>query len=212
MEYNCPACAREFKGISDYPLVYIVKFERVKIPSGLVLPDNNHEMYVDPGSPGCNKRPPEEVIDFFKSNSESSDFDFKDCIWRRKESLHTQYYAMQKKNVIDFIVKQLCPYFDTLDSLVGKEMPTAEVLPRLNIVSHGHYRIPDTTYDLHLHELVGHGEDMLRQDNVVVPNLETSHPARKLAFVIGHSDIGSTSGSSYVATLAGLAYCGRVRK
>lgn len=34
---NCPACEREFKGIEDYPLIYVLAFQREEFPDELNL-------------------------------------------------------------------------------------------------------------------------------------------------------------------------------
>ena len=142
MEHTCPTCEREFKGISDYPLVYIAKLERVDLRAGAVFED----------------------------------------------------YIPARKDVTNIILQQLSSYFDTLEGLVGKEVPTKQALPAFDKIRYGQYRIPSTSYDLALHGLDDEwGSQMLTQEGLYVPSLETSHPSRKLAFVIAQSGVGSMS-------------------
>ena len=213
MEHKCPTCERTFEGISDYPLVYVAKFERLNIPSGVVLPDHSPEIYVGPNSKCGNERPPQEVLDFFKGHKRAENFEHEGYTWHRQGNWDSGSYYRSRKDANEFIVAQLAPYFDTLEGLVGKEVPRTEVLPKFGDVRYGHCRIPDTSYDLNLQELDGGwGRQMLEQEKLQVPDLKTTQPTRKLAFVITQSDGGSISVVHFLATVGGLAYEGRVRK
>ncbi len=96
---------------------------------------------------------------------------------------------------------------------MGQEVPTEQVLPSFGETRHGDCRIPETSYNLNLKGLDGEwGAPILEQNNLPVPNLETSQPTRKLAFVVTQSGGGSISEVHFLATVGGLAYEGRIHK
>jgi hypothetical protein len=208
-----PTCDRVFEGISDYPFVYVAKFERLEIPSGIVFPDYSHTIYVGPNYECNNPRPSQEVLNFFKGNKQVEEFEHEGYTWHRRGKWDSGYYHRSRNDAKDVILAQLNPYFDTLDGLVGQEVPTAQVLPSFGETRHGYCRIPETSYDLTLEVLDGEwGTQMLKQNNLSVSNLETSQPTRKLTFVITQSDGGSISEVHFLASVGGLAYEGRVHK
>ena len=211
--YKCSTCDRIFERISEYPLVYLAKFERLDIPSGIIFPDRSKLLYASPESDLNYPRTSKRVLDFFKDNKRAEEFEHEGYTWHREGKWNSGYYYRSKNDTRDLILAQLNPYFDTLDGLVGQEVPTAQVLPSFGETRHGYCRIPETSYDLILEELdVGGGEEMLKQNNLTIPNLETSQPTRKLAFVITESGGGRISLVDFLASVVGLAYLGMVCK
>lgn len=214
MTDRCQACDRKFERISDYPLVYVAKFERLDIPSGIVFPDYNPTAYVGPKSEFKNPRPPQEVLNFFKENKRAEEFEHEGCTWHREGKWDSGYYHRSRNYVKEVILAQLNPYFDTLKKLVGQEVPTTQVLPHFGFeITRDRYWtiIPETLYSLNLERLDEKGgSHMLLQKNLPVPNLETSQPTRKLAFVI--TGPGGGSEANLWASVGGLAYEGRVHK
>ena len=210
--HKCPSCDREFERIFDYPLVHVVKFERLPISSELVLPDFGYEIFVGPDSRCGNRRPPQEVLDFFKANKKEEEFEHKGYTWYKQGDWNFANYRKGIKNAKDIIMAQINPYFENLEKLVGKEVSTKQILPSFGKTRDDYCRIPDTRYDLTLEESSDSGFQMLTQNNLPVPNLETAQPTEKLAFCITKSNGGSISEVHFLATLGGLAYEGRTRK
>jgi len=258
MEHKCPTCDREFSGISDYPAVYVAKFQRLDIPPGITFPSRDYEIYVGPKSKCGNPRPPGEVLNFFRDNKNEKEMIFNGATWflesrykeprlgewkvlikesigarmmsllkislggrnnnwgierEKGEDWEIGYYQNFRKDAKDFISFELNPYFETLECLVGKEIPTEQVLPSFSEPRHGYSRIPNTIYNLTLQELDSErGLQMLKQDNLSIPDLETVQPTRKLAFVITQCGGGSISKIHFLASVGGLAYEGRLKK
>jgi hypothetical protein len=122
-------------------------------------------------------------------------------------------YSRVRKDATKLILAKLAPYFDTLESLVGKEVPVSQVLPPFGKTRHGYCEIPDTAYSLTLTELDNPQELKMLQDNKLsIPVLETQQPTKKLAFVLTTCDGGTMSFVDFVASVAGLAYEGRIKK
>jgi len=267
---RCPTCEREFKGIQDFPLVYVAKFERLEIPPDVKFPDVDSGCYVGPESDATdNKRPPKQVVEFFENNGQAKECEYDGWVWRLdernsepfpgawrvvfipssrwsvKKSLRRLFSKKSEKNEIERfgqrgqdwaiggytrytydikkqILSHLNPYFDKLETLVGKEVPTKEVL----LPEDWSYRFPETNYELALWRIPDPCElPDIRQEDLVkssmarnlgeeiykkMLNLETPMPTRKLVMRICNVDDGAEV--NYLANVAWLAYEGRLKK
>ncbi|MFC1697725.1 hypothetical protein ACFL1H_05305 [Nanoarchaeota archaeon] len=198
MEDKCPCCDKELKKLSDYPLVYIKDFKRIELPSDLVFPYHDHEIYVEPGHPHCNKKVPIEVFDYFKKNNKAESFEFEEWKWTKKQGDH--YYRSQDDQR-ELIVNNLKDYFDKLESYVGKEVPTKEFLPPFDKDGYFNfaYQIPDTAYPIMFSDIDNPPEDY----KISVIKIMGEGP-----------NFGSAGGPtlSSLANLAKVEYEGRLRK
>ena len=70
--------------------------KKVEIPSGLVLPSYSYEIYVGPDDKCANRRPPQNVLDFFKENNIK---DWLELPYQRK----TSDFSIEAKKIIEFI-------------------------------------------------------------------------------------------------------------
>ncbi|MBS3086897.1 hypothetical protein J4422_04310 [Candidatus Pacearchaeota archaeon] len=151
---KCPTCEREFQGLQDYPLIYVAKFERVEIPTDLVLPFYDAAIFVGPNSDAVNKRPPQEVLEFFKKNEREKGYVHNGWKWSLKGKWDIGNYHREQPDQRPIVVAKLNPYLETLDSLVGKEVEKSQLLP--NFEREGYFRyafnIPDTAYQLMFYE------------------------------------------------------------
>ncbi|MEK6850793.1 MAG: hypothetical protein AABX85_04415 [Nanoarchaeota archaeon] len=124
------------------------------------------------------------------------------------------YSRVQKGQLaMDQINKHVAPYLAHLVNLVGKEVSPSDILPSFSDGRFHSSRIPDTRYNLHTLELDNEfGYQILKQDNLPVPNLETSRPARKVALVVTESCGGTISFIKHLSVVGGIAYEGRLKK
>ena len=213
MEHECPSCGREFKEIYDYPLVFVKQVRRIEVPKTLVLPDFDHMIYVGSQRKCGNDKPPQEVEAYFKENKKAKEFEYGGCTWRLEGKPESGSYYRSRKNVKDVIVARLTPYFDKLESLVGKEVLTAEVLLGPEDSQLGSHGIANTNYYLDTQDL-DHDwtERYMLERNLQIPNLTTQKGTRRVAFMIAQSDGGSISEVHHFAVVGGLAYEGRLKK
>jgi len=144
MSDKCPTCERDFQGLQDYPLIYVAEFERVKLPTDLVLPF--YEEIID--------RPPQEVLDHFRQNKDQKSYVCNGWEWSLENEWDTGSYRRGQQNQLPIVIAKLNPYLDTLDSLVGKEVEKSQLLP--NFERDGYFRyafkIPETAYLLTFEE------------------------------------------------------------
>jgi len=151
---KCPSCEREFKYLEDYPLIYVASFERGSIPSDLEFSSKDYTVFAGPISELCNDRPPAGVLKFFKDNVQAKEFKYNHWKWTLDGEWDNGRYRREIPDQREIIVAGLNPYLDSLDGLVGREVPTSELLPQFpREPSFNHaFCIPDTTYLLLFHE------------------------------------------------------------
>ena len=154
MTDKCPTCEREFQNLDDYPLIYVASFNRGSIPADLKFPFYDWTIFVGPNSKNCNERPPSEILDFFKNNNGAKEFKYNGWKWTLKGEWEDGHYHRENPDQREIIVVRLNPYLDSLDGLVGREVPKAELLPQFQ--RDGRFRhafnIPDTAYQFMFNE------------------------------------------------------------
>lgn len=175
MTENCPVCARRFEKLEDFPIIYLRNIKRQEIPSDLVFPYRDFEIYVDQESRNVNEKVPKEVEEFFRKNREAKEFEYEGWIWEiSKFGTNNNYYRSQK-NQRSIIVKHLNNYLNVIEKLVGKEIPAAHFLPQFNRDSYFDfaYSIPETGYQIMFSEKEKRGE--IRNTELIImgegPNL-----------------------------------------
>jgi hypothetical protein len=154
MTDKCPTCEREFQSLDDYPLIYVASFNRESIPADLKFPFYDWTIFVGPNSELSNKRPPAEILEFFKNKRKAKKFEYNGWKWTLEGKWENGKYLRENPDQRETIVAGLNPYLDSLDGLVGREVPKAELLPQFP--RDGYFRhafnIPDTAYQLMFHE------------------------------------------------------------
>ncbi len=147
---KCPTCERDFKGIEDYPLAYVAKFERIEIPADLVLPFYDGSLFVGPDSDLRRERPPRKVLHFFKNNATQKSYICNRWKWSLRGPWNTGHYQRVQQDQKPIVVAKLDPYLETLESLVGEEVDKSQLLP--NFKRDGGFKyafnIPNTAYKL----------------------------------------------------------------
>ena len=200
MSENCPLCARKFEKLEDYPIIYLRNLERHEIPSDLVFPYRDWDIFVNPESKSINNKAPGEVIDFFRQNRNAKIFDFEGCIWETENLGKEKTYRRLEKDQKLKILKHLNNYLYTLEKFFGKEVSTAHFLPKFNTNSYFRftYKIPETNYDF------------------CISDEENNEKIRKANFVILGEGINLGSGGgptlTDLATIAKIEYEGRLLK
>jgi hypothetical protein len=115
---------------------------------------------------------------------------------------------VSRKGAKQIILAHLEPYFDKLEALVGKEVPTEQVLPPFGDSRFGLFRFPETRYNLALQEYDSEStHDRLAFKGFPLKDLETPQHTRKIAFVINR--IYGISDVYLFATVGGMSYEGR---
>lgn len=241
--HKCPTCDRAFNSFSDYPLVYVAKVERIPLTlqeQSIII--NDSTIYVGPKSECGNPRPPQEVLEFFKNHPDNQTFEFNKSKWtfegppnryiEPKSSLIRKVFRMPPEIIeswqvgrysrtqkgsfaTETIAKYADAYLNHLESLVGKEVPSLEVLPRFEderYKGHKSSNIPGSQYNVFLEALDAEFViPMLKQNSLPIPALETEKPSRKVAICLTTSGGGSISVIEFLATLGGFAYEGRLK-
>ncbi|MBS3089332.1 hypothetical protein J4461_00440 [Candidatus Pacearchaeota archaeon] len=240
--HSCPSCNREFTGISDYPLVYISKIERLSLASEVQFIIDDPTIFSGPRT-GARNQPPREVLEFFRENKEKREYEYKgwtwklntDSVWggplilslkeRTKEffGVHIpveqwelgNYKRFQKGSFsAETITKPVFSYLGHLETLIGKEVPTREVFPKLYSPREGFYNLVGTDYCLLFKDLDNEiVSQVLTNRGLYVPKLETDNPSRKIAFSIAQvkDSGGPTILVEDLAILGGMAYEGRIK-
>lgn len=198
---KCPACEREFKSLNDYPLIYVASFNRKSIPSDLKFPFHDWTLFVGPNSEVNNERPPAEVLDFFKQNRGAKQFEYNGWKWKLNGKWENGHYMRENPDQKEIIITKLNPYLDKLESLVGKEVPKAELLPHFPRDSYFKcsFAIPDTAYQL-----------MFDEQRKTQLGLRTT----KLHIMGEGPNLGSAGGPTIqsLAKIGHLEYEGRIKK
>lgn len=153
---KCHCCERDFKGLEDYPIIYLYKFKRVEIPVDFIFPFEDSELFTTSNTSLGNKIAPEEVINFFSRELNAEEFKHQGWEWKieRGEGDYPNFYRKYNLNQKDIIITKINPYLDRLESLVGKEVALKEILPDFNKNNYFKFAfdIPDTDYNLALDE------------------------------------------------------------
>ena len=201
MTDKCPTCEREFQSLEDCPLIYVSIFNRGSIPTDLKFPFYDWTIFVGPNSEACNERPPAEVLKFFKSNKKAKEFGYDGWKWTLEGKWENGHYHRENPDQKEIIVARLNPYLDSLDSLVGREVPKADLLPQFP--GDGCFRyafgIPDTAYQL-----------MFDEQGKTLAGLRIA----ELQLMGEGPNLGSAGGPTIqsLAKVGHLEYEGRVRK
>jgi hypothetical protein len=240
---SCPSCNRTFERVLDYPRIYIAKIERLPIPPEINFLAEDWVIFAGPKSKYFGRKPPKPVLEFFRDNPKAQEYEYEGWVWtfdtefseswrtrislsekvkqffgvpiKAPEAWEVGHYRRSEKCSFSTptIMKHVSPYLDHLETLVGKEVPSTEILPKFNRPAYYYCRIPETHYDLSLEELSNdYMVETLTQKKLQVPKLETERPSRKIAFCITESSGGSISIVHYLAVLGGMAYEGRLSK
>ena len=75
----CPVCERKFDHLEDYPLIYIVSFEKKEIPANLIFPYYDNTIFVGPNANAGNEKPPKKVLEFFKKHEDIQEFEYENA-------------------------------------------------------------------------------------------------------------------------------------
>lgn len=156
MRDKCPCCEREFLCLEDYPVINIISFEKINIPTSLL--NQEYIIYVGPKSKANNEKAPAEVLAFFKLNHEAKEFEHQGWHWTlEKDNLKEDCYLRHRYENFDqrdIIIAKLNPYLDSLEKLIGKEVLKEELLPQFekDRCFKFAYNIPETEYKLAFHE------------------------------------------------------------
>lgn len=194
---NCPSCEREFKGIGDFPRIYVAGFRRLEFPSGLI--------YTDFGDNYKEKELPKEVLKLFKETEENI-IAHEGFVWKREDSPwedekgkieYSRYDDLTSKTREIYESPRLQEYLNRLEGFVGIEVPTREVAPS---------RVGLSIYELDQGEIDIEG--------LVVPNLSNIKSLRGLGFQIETTTYGlphdAFHGIACLAKVGVLAYEGRI--
>jgi len=149
-------------------------------------------------------------MDFYRLNEDAKRFEYDGWVWGMwKVGRNDELFGYNRWHEgRETVLSQIEPYLNRLESLVGKEVPSYEVLP--NFSEDGPRRIPDTGYNLSLTELDEEGSTRyFRQEGLIVPTLDMPKGVRKAAFSINSSG-GGISMVHHLAFVAGIAYEGRI--
>lgn len=130
---NCPACEREFKGIEDYPLIYVVDFKREEFPEA--ISGSRKKLYY----PGKNKRGvstvdeiPIEVLHLFEE-TEKDLIVYEGKVWEKTTAYGAVYQSSDEiasdKFREAYENPKLQDYLDSLEDFVGRESKTSNILP-----------------------------------------------------------------------------------
>jgi len=123
---HCPACEREFKGITDFPLVYVASFTRSDLSKLSVY---HITVFFGPNSKMCNERPPALVLDFFRDRTAAAEFFHEGWKWTLEGEWDRGLYRRENPDHKAMVVGKISPYLDSLEKLVGKEAPIAQIMP-----------------------------------------------------------------------------------
>ena len=147
---QCPTCERQFQELDDYPLIYVVSFNRRGIPVDLKFPFYDFTLFIGPNSEASNEKPPKAVLDFFKGNKQAEKFEYKGWKWTKQGNWDTGIYKRKNLDQREIIVASLNPYLDSLEGFVGKEVLRSELLPQFPRDRYFRYSfgIPNTAYQL----------------------------------------------------------------
>lgn len=72
MDERCPTCDRRFESITDYPLVKVVKVERLPLSPNASFTVRDNFIFAGPKLKVRNARPPKPVLHFFRDNPKAT--------------------------------------------------------------------------------------------------------------------------------------------
>lgn len=149
---DCPACARTFEKLEDFPLIVLQKLTRLEIPDKVKLPFEDRTLFAESEYYG-KEEAPGQVVGLLE-NSEDKLVEFDGWNWYRMSYGTGYIYKRRKEDIKDEVAGLLEPYLQKLEGLVGNELPTSEFVPPFERDSYFKFsfRIPDTGYNLALVE------------------------------------------------------------
>jgi len=141
---NCPACEREFKGIEDFPRIYVVNFQREEFPEA--VGGGMRTCYTEKGgdydvsghdySRIRTKKLPGEVLRLFRGTEK--DLLVHDRILWEKENVEglvddvrTYFSSEDITSKVREVYESpaLQTYLDSLEGFVGRELSSEDFLP-----------------------------------------------------------------------------------
>jgi len=208
---QCYACEKKLERLLDFPIVQITGFERLSIPTDLVLPQER-EIYVDPDSDTSNRRVPEEIKALFENEAvEKQEALFGETLrdtivhqgwqWQRirYEGSESSHYQRAKihPNVGELLTSAIEPFLSKIEGLAGQEVASLELNPpEMSIVLPG-----DPPFNF-LQTPLAFSED---EDQKGIRQA-------KLHLMSYAGQIGLSQMQSYVLQVASLNYEGRLFK
>jgi len=106
MEYKCPTCDRDFKGMFDYPRISIVKVERMPIEDQSFFKIEDPEIFFGPKVDCGNARPPKQVLEFFKAYPTMKQYEHENWNWVMEAP--PLYVGVKEESISDKIFGILC--------------------------------------------------------------------------------------------------------
>jgi hypothetical protein len=119
------------------------------------FPFSDTYIFVGPGSESSRKRPPKEVIEyfkknveFFKSHGEPQEYTVKDWTWHLNGDWNKGHYMRKHMDQSDIIYSHIDKYFDNLSEKINLEINKEEITPKLqkHDLSKNVFKIPETPY------------------------------------------------------------------
>ena len=220
---RCPSCERPFEKMQDFPLIYMVKFQRLEIPDGLVFPNADDIVFLGPEYKSKDRTPPTQVLNYFRDNPKGTKFEHEGWTWRKQPETKWSncYYSREEVNIKDKLLSQLNPYLEKLEQRVSLEIKVIDVLPELRAVgittdSSGAFIIPETKYALKLDEQAygkrQQDDKQAQQDGLLFPDLETERCSRKVIISLLCGNKEKNGFNKPMANIAGFAYEGRIHR
>lgn len=139
---KCYACQRGLESLFDFPIVQLTGFERVPMPTDLVLPHET-EIYVEPGSNQGNSKVPEDVMALFQDETVAKERRLSGEVWTdiinhegwqwQRLNYGKDANLYQRAKIFEgggtLLYPQIEPFLAKLEGLVGQELPTLELEP-----------------------------------------------------------------------------------
>ncbi|MBW3016402.1 hypothetical protein KY309_02220 [Candidatus Woesearchaeota archaeon] len=144
------------KRLEDYSLVFLKSVETLGIPKSVSFRYEDPNVYVGPRSDSVvHKRPPDEVVIFFRADKDQSFFEHAGSFWFLHGYADNGFYTRticQRCLVAD----KITPYVEKLVGFANKEVLVKDVLPPFERTPNfPAFDIPDTGFKLVLSESKG---------------------------------------------------------
>ncbi len=151
---HCPSCEREFRGIFDFPAVYLVKFAvNVDLKAVSYRPFFEQTIFTDPSLLIGHKQAPQAVVELCKTAEGRCAYD--GWQWQRRQvPLQNGNSALiyeRFKDVRVDLEDKLKPYFSRLERAVGTEVQRSDLLPPFEGSPASGFHIPATEYEFSFH-------------------------------------------------------------
>ena len=129
---KCPTCDRQFERFEDYPLIYLVKFQKIEVPE--LIGGSSSELHPEKKSRQLSNQPiPKKVLKLFQESGKNViSYDGKVYEKLEQHSEGTTWYKSSQD--ITGIVKraivlpEIQGSLSALESFVGKEILTKSIL------------------------------------------------------------------------------------